>query len=116
MTKTGAGLCESELLLEDRHRQQNGFAHAGVVATMADHTAGAAAVTELPSGIGVLTVEFKVNLLRPGGGNRLRCVSKALKVGKTLAVCESEVFARDGEVEKLIAKAMVTLAVVPDPA
>ena len=60
----------------------------------------------------VLTVEFKINLLRPAQGDRLRCRAKVLRAGRTIIVSESEVFAvKDGS-EKMTAKATVTLAVV----
>jgi acyl-coenzyme A thioesterase PaaI-like protein len=39
------GVAESELEIAPRHGQQDGFVHAGVIATLADHTAGAAAGT-----------------------------------------------------------------------
>jgi len=61
----------------------------------------------------VLTVEFKINFLRPALGDRLRCRSAILRQGRTLHVAESEVYARRDGNEKLVAKAMVTLALVP---
>jgi len=108
----GPGWCESVLTVAPKHRQQDGYVHAGVQATIADHTAGGAAGTLASEGDLVLTVEFKINFLRPALGERLRCRATVLRQGKTLNVAESEVFAeRDGS-EKLVAKAMVTLAVV----
>ena len=65
------GACTSVLLLEQRHLQEDGFVHAGVQATMADHTAGAAAATLLSPAQIVLTAEFKINLLRAAKGERL---------------------------------------------
>lgn len=106
------GVCESALALETRHLQQSGVAHAGVLATIADHTAGGAAVTLLPAGKGIVSIEFKVNLLRPAAGESLRCRATVLKAGRTISVAESEVFAVKSGVEKLAAKATVTLAIV----
>lgn len=105
------GLIESRLAVQDRHRQHNGILHAGVAATIADHTAGAAAATLMPEGQIVLTVEFKLNLLRPGVGEIVHCRSHVLKPGRTLCIVESEVFMSD----RLIAKATVTLAYVAAP-
>jgi uncharacterized protein (TIGR00369 family) len=108
----GPGWCESVMTVAPKHRQQDGYVHAGVQATIADHTAGGAAGTLAAEGDLVLTVEFKINFLRPALGERLRCRATILRQGKTLNVAESEVFAeRDGS-EKMVAKAMVTLAVV----
>jgi uncharacterized protein (TIGR00369 family) len=115
LDELGEGRCVTSLLLEPRHRQQNGYAHAGVVATLADHSAGVAAGSLVGPDEAVLTVEFKVNLLRPGRGERLRCRAGVLKAGRTLTVAESEIFAVEGEAETLIAKATVTLAMVPYP-
>ena len=108
----GHGECTTFLLLQPRHLQQDGYVHAGVQATMADHTAGAAAATLLQVGQIVLTAEFKINLLRAARGDRLICRSKVLKPGKQLTVVESEIFSAALETEKLISKATVTIAVV----
>lgn len=109
----GEGWAESRLDVTSKHQQQHGFIHAGVQATMADHTAGIAATTMLDSSEAVLTHEFKINFLRPASGSALRCRSTVLKRGKTLIVCESEVFALDAAGgDKLVSKMMVTLSVV----
>lgn len=108
----GPGWCESRLEVKPRHLQQDTFIHAGVQATMADHTAGASAATLIKADRTVLTVEFKINLLRPAVGEHLRCKAHVLRAGKTLIIAESEVYAGDGSQEKLCAKATVTLAVV----
>jgi uncharacterized protein (TIGR00369 family) len=112
LTDLGPGWCESALQVARKHLQQDGYIHAGVQAAVADHTAGGAAGTLVRDDETVLTLEFKINLLRPAQGDRLRCRSAVLRAGKTIIVAESEVFAvRDGA-EKLASKATVTLAVV----
>ncbi|WP_299312723.1 PaaI family thioesterase [uncultured Halomonas sp.] len=105
------GLCVTRLAVRQDHQQQDGFVHAGVQATLADHTAGAAGATLIPEGTIVLTAEFKINLLRPASGPELRCVGRVLKPGRTLIVVESEVYGGPSG-EALVAKATVTLAVV----
>jgi len=112
LSDLGPGWCESILAVAPKHLQQDGYIHAGVQATVADHTAGGAAGTLARPDDLVLSVEFKINLLRPALGDRLRCRATVLRQGKTITVAESEVFARkDGE-EKLVSKATVTLALV----
>ena len=112
LSDLGHGWCESTLAVRPKHLQQDGYIHAGVQATLADHTAGGAGGTLIRHDQTVLTIEFKINLLRPASGDRLRCRATVLRAGKTIIVAESEVFAwKDGE-EKLAAKATVTLAVV----
>ncbi|HVG32878.1 MAG TPA: PaaI family thioesterase [Pyrinomonadaceae bacterium] len=108
----GAGWCETTLEIGPKHLQQDNFVHAGVLATLADHTAGGAAGSVVREEEIVLSVEFKINLLRPATGETLRCRAQLLRAGRTLIVAESEVFARTGNQEKLVAKATVTLAVV----
>ena len=66
------GQCHTTLRIRSDHLQQNGLVHGGVVATMADHTAGGAAASVLGAGSYPLTVEFKINLLRGARANRRR--------------------------------------------
>jgi uncharacterized protein (TIGR00369 family) len=108
----GPGWAVTELDVQERHLQQNGFVHAGVQATMADHTAGCAAASMIGPDEYVMTVEFKVNFLRPAAAGRLRCKAAVLKPGKTLSVVESEVYAPGADGEVLASKATVTLAVL----
>jgi uncharacterized protein (TIGR00369 family) len=107
-TRIEEGRVEAELTLEQKHQQNLGFAHGGLVATMADLVAGFAAVTLVPEGTGVVTVELKTSYLHPGIGQKLRAVGWVLKPGRRLFFCESEVWCDD----KLIAKASATMAVV----
>lgn len=107
------GLCETALVVQPWQLQQDGYVHAGVQATLADHTAGAAAGTLMAESEIVLSVEFKINLLRPAQGQELFCRAKVLRPGSQITVAESEVFARTGAEDKLTAKAMVTLTFVP---
>lgn len=109
----GTGWCESVLEVAPKHQQQDGYVHAGVQATIADHTAGGAAGTLAAEDDLVLSVEFKINFLRPALGERLRCRATVLRKGRTLIVAESEVFAEHDGSRKLVSKATVTLALVP---
>ena len=104
------GVVEVELDVRPDHLQQDGFVHAGVLATVADHTAGGCAATAAPLGTQVLSIEFKINLLRPALGPKIWCQARSLRVGKTIAVIESEVWDVPAGARKLVAKASVTLA------
>jgi uncharacterized protein (TIGR00369 family) len=106
------GRLESRLNVLGRHRQQDNYIHAGVIATMADHTAGYAAFSLVSDEYRILTIEFKINFLEPAYGHALACRSRILREGGQILVGESEVFdQRTGE-EVLVAKAMVTLKAV----
>jgi uncharacterized protein (TIGR00369 family) len=109
------GECETELRISDKHFQQDGYVHAGVQATIADHTAGAAAATLVRQDEIVLSAEFKINLLRPAQGESLRCKASVLKPGSRLIVVESDVTVVSPERSQRVAKGMFTLAVVPRP-
>ncbi|RSK48854.1 PaaI family thioesterase [Hymenobacter rigui] len=108
LTSITEGRVEAELQLEHQHQQHSGFAHGGLVATMADLVAGFAAVTLVPEGTGVVTVELKTSYLHPGVGQRLRAVGWVLKAGRRLHFCEAEVWCDT----LLIAKATATMAVL----
>ncbi len=113
MVEVATGRCVSELVLERRHQQQDGVVHAGVMATIADHTAGGAAATMVQPGEIVLGAGFTIHLLRPASGERLLCVATVLKPGRRVSIVESEVWCVAGEDKKLVAKATVSIAVVP---
>ncbi|RZI44586.1 PaaI family thioesterase [Herbaspirillum sp. HC18] len=109
----GPGWCESLLRIEPRHLQHTGVVHAGVQSTIADHTAGAAAMTVTPADQIILTSEFKIHLLRAGLGDSLLCRAQVLKPGRAFHVVEAEVFALAGEKKSLISKLTATMALVP---
>lgn len=106
------GEFETSLKVSSDHRQQDGFVHAGVIATMADHTAGYAAYTTVDEQFRILTIEFKINYFRPAGGEAIVCRSRVISNGKKVIVAESEAFSISGGQEKLVSKAMVTLMAV----
>jgi len=106
------GRFESSVEITSDHRQQDGFIHAGVMATMADHTAGYSAFTITPEGFQILTIEFKINFLRPAYGEALKCCSKVIREGRSVIVAESEVFDIRRGKDVPVAKALVTLMAV----
>ena len=106
------GRLESRLKVLGRHRQQDNYIHAGVIATMSDHTAGYAAFSLVSDEYRILTIEFKINFLEPAYGHALVCRSRILREGGQILVGESEVFDQRTDEEVLVAKAMVTLKAV----
>ncbi len=73
--------------------QQHGYIHGGVVGMIADSAAGYAASTLTAPETGVLTVEYKLNLLAPAEGDLLIAEGSVLRYGRTLIVTRAEVFA-----------------------
>ena len=113
LIEVSPGRCSTLLILEKRHQQQDGFVHAGVLTTVADHTAGTAGASLIAAGHYVLSTDIKVGLMRAARGARLHCRARVLKSGRRLIFTESEVFCEDERQEQaLVVKAMVTLAVV----
>lgn len=93
MTRVEPGLVEIELPYRADLTQQHGFIHAGITGTIADSAGGYAAYSLMPAGASVLTTEFKINLLAPADGEFLRARGRVVKPGRTLTVCDVEVFA-----------------------
>jgi uncharacterized protein (TIGR00369 family) len=93
--------------MRDELKQQNGFAHGGVVSYLADNALTYAGGTALSAP--VVTGEFKINYVRPAVGERLVARAQAVHVSKTQAVCRCEVFAVSGGEEKLCALAQGTI-------
>ena len=119
MTTLGAGIAsvrpgEVEIVLpfSDRILQQHGFIHAGAVATIADSACGYAALSVMPPDAAVLTTEFKINLLAPAKGERLRAIGRVVRSGRKLVITLGEVFAEEGGARKQVALITATMMVV----
>jgi len=92
--------------------QQNGFLHAGVMASVADSANGYAAFTLAPPDHDVLAVEFKINLLEPAVGEWFEARGRVVRPGRTLTTCEARVVAGgSGGEEKLIALMLSTIII-----
>jgi uncharacterized protein (TIGR00369 family) len=111
-SKIEEGLFESTLKIGENHKTQDNFIHAGLIATMSDHTAGYAAFTLVPNDIRILTIEFKINFLKPAYGNELKCKSEIISQGKQILVAQSTVFDVRDTHEKMVSRSTVTLMAV----
>ena len=92
--------------------QQHGFLHAGIISTFLDTASGYAAFSLMPPDAAVLTVEFKVNLLHPGRGDRFVFVGSVVKSGRTITNVRGEAYAFEAGREKLIATMDATMMAV----
>jgi uncharacterized protein (TIGR00369 family) len=89
--------------------QQHGFVHGGVVGAVADSAAGYAALSVMAADTGVLTAEYKINLLAPAVGERIVARGSVVKAGRTLVLSQADVFALNGGKERLIARLTATM-------
>lgn len=112
LVRVEPGEVELELPFRDDLTQQHGFLHAGIVTTIADSACGYAALSLMDRESAVLSVEYKVNLLAPAVGERMRAVGRVIRSGRTLMVCTGEVIAVAGEKESLVTVMQGTMMAV----
>jgi uncharacterized protein (TIGR00369 family) len=108
LTRLDHGIAQLELPLTEQLKQQNGFAHGGILSYLADNALTYAGGTALD--FRVVTSEYKINYLRPAVGERLIARAQATYAGKTQAVCRCDVFVVSEGQEKLCAIAQGTIA------
>ena len=101
------------LPLSERVTQQQGSMHGGAIASLADIACGYAALTQAPVGMEVNSVEFKLNFVRAARGLCIEAVGKVIKAGRTLAVCQADVFDLNGDTRQLCAVMQATMIYIP---
>ncbi|HZG43546.1 MAG TPA: PaaI family thioesterase [Longimicrobium sp.] len=103
LARVSAGEVDVELDVRDEVGQQHGFVHAGALASILDSAAGFAAYTLMPADAGVLSVEFKVNLLAPARGERIIARGRVVRAGRTISVVTADAFGIEGGRETHVA-------------
>jgi uncharacterized protein (TIGR00369 family) len=117
MTEVAPGMTEIVLSFREELTQQHGFVHAGIVTAIVDSACGYAALSLMPPGVGVLTIEFKVNLLNPAAGRRFVALGQVVKPGRTIMVCTGDVVAERADgTQQTVALMQTTMMVVRDRA
>ena len=96
MTRVEPGRVEIELPYRPELSQQHGFFHAGMIAAIADSAGGYAGFTLFPPDAGVLTVEFKLNLIAAADGELAVAVGEVIRAGRTLTVCRLDAYVEKG--------------------
>lgn len=109
LVAVGEGTATVAMPADPRFAQQNGYAHAGTLATLGDTAGGIAALTLMPAGSDVLAVEFKINYLAPGTGDRLEARAKTIRQGRTIGVVEVSVHGIGASGETLCARMQQTV-------
>ena len=110
LRKVDAGAVEIALPWRDDLTQQKGFVHGGILGMIADTACGYAAFSLMPAGGSLVTVEYKMNILKPGRGS-LVARGQVIRPGRTLTVARAEVYADDGA---HVATMLQTLMALPD--
>jgi uncharacterized protein (TIGR00369 family) len=95
---------------DERLTQQHGLLHGGVLASLVDVACGYAALTLMPADREVLTVEFKINFLKPAKTDRIVAVGQVVQAGRTLTVCEGTAF--DASRTRVLARMTATMMAV----
>jgi uncharacterized protein (TIGR00369 family) len=115
MTDVRSGEVRIRMPFKPELTQQHGFFHAGGTSAIADTAGGYAGLTVFPRGSAVLTVEFKINLLAPAKGEALVAVGRVMKSGRTLTVCQLDVFAEQAQDLVPVAVGQQTLICLNEP-
>jgi len=113
MSHVAPGAVDITLCLTPDLTQQHGFFHAGATSSIADSAAGYAAMTLFPAETGVLTSEYKINLLNPARQPTLVARGRVIKPGRTLTICQSDVYGLDAAGEVHVATGLFTLICMP---
>ena len=116
LTRVAPGEIEIELPYHGDLTQQHGFLHAGIVTAVLDSSCGYAAFSLMPPGMGVLSIEFKTNLLAPAKGEVLIARGRVVRPGRTITVCQADGVMRSGSEEIPVATMLATIMTVTDRA
>ena len=112
LVRVEPGEVELELPFREDLTQQHGFLHAGIVTTLVDSACGYAALSLMDRESAVLSVEYKVNLMAPAIGERMRAIGRVVRPGRTLLVCTGEVIAVSGDTESVVTAMQGTMMAV----
>jgi acyl-coenzyme A thioesterase PaaI-like protein len=66
----------------------------------------------MASDAGVLTIEYKVNLLAPGKGDRVEAHAWVVRPGRTITVTRGDAYAYDGNEQTRVATMQATVMTV----
>ena len=97
------GHVEIELPFSDAVGQQQGMFHGGALGAIGDIAGGYAALSLMPAGSEVVTVEYKINFIRPAKGALVRASAEVLRAGKSITVCRIDVGLVEGSEVKPVA-------------
>jgi uncharacterized protein (TIGR00369 family) len=109
LERVEAGVIEMAMPYSAALTQQHGFIHAGIITTALDSACGYAGFSLMPVEAGILTVEFKTNLLAAAKGERFTFIARVIKPGRTITVAEAQAFAHESGASRLVATMTATM-------
>jgi uncharacterized protein (TIGR00369 family) len=112
LARVAPGEVEIVMPRADHLLQQHGFAHGGAIGMIADSSCGYAAFSLMPRGVGVLTVEYKINFIAPAEGDLFIATGHVVRAGRQLTVAQGTVEADAAPGRRAIALATVTLMTI----
>lgn len=112
LTRVEHGTVEIELPFDEKLTQQHGILHAGIISAALDSACGYAAYSVIDPEASILTIEFKVNLMSPGRGERFLFRGEVTKPGSTIIVADGRGYAISDGPAKLIASMTGTMMVI----
>lgn len=112
IARVAPGEVEIEFDHDPSLTQQHGFIHAGILATVLDSACGYAAFTLMDDESGVLSVEFKVNLMAPARGARFVARARVVRPGRTVTVTTADAIAIEDGRETVVATMLGTMMAV----
>jgi uncharacterized protein (TIGR00369 family) len=116
LVKVAPGEVDIDMPVRDDLTQQHGYVAAAILTAIVDTACGYAAMSLMPAGTTVLTVEYKVNFMSPARGERLLAHGRVVKPGRALTVCAGEVYALGDAAPKAVAAMLGTMVAVQDTA
>jgi uncharacterized protein (TIGR00369 family) len=115
LAELAPGRCVIACAFRDDLTQHHGLFHAGVLTTLADNACGFAAMSLLPPGGEVLSVEFKVSFMRPGAGVAAIARGEVLKPGRRLSFCRADVHMQQADGREVLAATMLATMMAAEP-
>ena len=109
LARVEPGRVEIRMPFKPELSQQHGFFHAGMISTIADSAGGYAGFTLFPADAGVLTVEFKINLIAAADGELAIATGEGIRSGRTLTICRLEAYVEKAGRRSHCATGMQTL-------
>lgn len=90
-TDAGPGMLVAEMDVRDELLTMFGNLHGGVISVMVDHVLGSVMYPVMPRGSWAATTEFKLNMLAPVKGGRLRAEANIIAMTKRTGVVRIDV-------------------------